>query len=68
MVALKSLSNFRRTLEMLLINCEISLQLNCSKDRFLVPGFLANQVSELKINDAKLYVSLVNLETQDNVR
>ena len=53
---------------MLLINCEISLQLKWCKDRFLVPGFLANQVSELKINDAKLYVSLVNLETQDNVR
>ena len=68
MVALKCLSNFWRTLEMLLINCEISLQLKWSKDRFLVPDFLANQVSELKINDAKLYVPLVNLETQDNVR
>ena len=68
MVALKCLSNFWRTLEMLLINCEISLQLKWCKDRFLVPGFLANQVSELKINDAKLYVSPVNLETQDNVR
>ena len=34
MVPLKYLSNFWRTPEMLLIDCEISLQLKCCKDCF----------------------------------
>ena len=41
--ALKYLSNFRRTLEMPLINCEISLQLRWSKDCILVGGTEPNQ-------------------------
>ena len=56
------------TLEMPLINCVISLILRWSKDRFLVPGTVANQVSTFTINDAKSYVPFVTLSTQDNVK
>ena len=42
MVPLKYLSNFWRTLEMPLINCEISLQLKWSKKYILVAGTAAN--------------------------
>ena len=34
---------------------------------FLVADTTANQVPESKINDAKIYVSVVNLPTQDHV-
>ena len=54
MVALKYLSNFWRTFEMSLINCEISLHLNWSKDCILVAGTAANQNPEFKITDTKL--------------
>ena len=46
---LKYLSNFWRTLEMPLINCEINLQLNLSEKCVLVGGTAANQVPEFKI-------------------
>ena len=49
MVPLKYLSNFRRTLEMSLINCEISLHLKRSRKCLLVAGTAANQEQELKI-------------------
>ena len=42
MVLLKNLSNCWRTLEMPLINCEISLQLKWSKNFILVAGTAAN--------------------------
>ena len=49
MVSLKYLSNFGRTLEMPLINCEIYLQLKWSEKCILVAGIIANQVTEFKI-------------------
>ena len=39
-----------------------------SKDCFLVAGTAANQVPEFKITDTKLYVPVVTLSTQDNVK
>ena len=48
MVPLKYLLNFSRTIKMLWINCEISLQLKWSKDYFLVGGTAANQNQEFK--------------------
>ena len=54
MVSLKYLSNFWRTLEMLLINCEINL-IN-----------IANQNARSEITDTKLYVPVVTVSTQDN--
>ena len=38
MVPLKYLSNFRRTLEMPLINCEFSVHLKRSKECILIVG------------------------------
>ena len=43
MVPLKYLSNFWRTIEMPLINCKISLQLECSSNCILVGGTVVNQ-------------------------
>ena len=50
-VPLKYLSNFWRTLEIPLINCEISFQLKWSKDCFLVSVDAAYQLPESKITD-----------------
>ena len=68
MVPLKYLSNFLRTLEMTLINCEIILLLISSESSFLVIGTAANQVPTFTITDAKLYVPVVTLSTQNNVK
>ena len=48
MVPLKYLSNFKRTFEMPLINCEINFELKWSKDCILVAGTAANQEPNLK--------------------
>ena len=68
MVPLKYLSNFWRTLEMPLINCEISLQLKWSKSCILEAGTAANQNPRFQINDTKLYVPVVTLSTQENIK
>ena len=68
MFPLKYLSSFWRTLEMLLINSEISLQLKWSKDCILVASTAANQNPEFKITGTKLYVPVVTLSTQDNIK
>ena len=68
MVPLKYLSNFWRTLEMPLINCEISLQLKWSKNCILVAGTVANKNPSFEINDTKLYVPVVTLSTQENIK
>ena len=68
MVPLKYLSNFWRSLKMSSINCEICLQLKWSKNFILVAGTAANQNAEFNITDIKLYVPLVTLSTQDNIK
>ena len=68
MVPLKYSSNFWRTMEIPLINCEISLMLTWSKNRFLIAGAAANQKSIFAIVDTKLYVSVLTLSTEDNVK
>ena len=68
MVQLKYVSDFLRTLEMSLITCEISLQLNWSKKCLLVSGTAANQVPQFKKLIKKLYVPVTNLSTQDNIK
>ena len=62
MVSLKYLSNFQRTLEMPLINCETSLQLKWSKNCILVTGTAANQSSTVQTTDTKLYIPVVALK------
>ena len=62
-VSLKYLSNFWRTLEMPLINCEVNLFLTWSKD-----CVITNSTGEGKfaITETKLYFPVVSLSTKDN--
>ena len=62
-VSLKYSSNFWRTLEMLLINCEDNLILTWSKDCVIINSTGAEK---FEITDAHLYVTVVSLSAQDN--
>ena len=66
MVPLKYLSNFWRTLEMPLINCEIILDYRnyC----IVVATNVAPQATTFSITDTKFYVPVLTLSTQDNAR
>ena len=66
MVPLKYLSNFWRTLEMPLINCEIELILGWSAGCVIIYTDINNQVDILTITETNLYVPVVTLSTQDN--
>ena len=66
MVPLKYLSNFSRTLEIPLINCEINLTLACYAYCVIVFTDAANQGATFSITGTKLYVLVVILSTQDN--
>ena len=61
---LKYLSNFWRSIEMALINCKVELSLNWIKRCLLT---VANTAT-FKITDAKLYVPIVTLKTEDNAK
>ena len=63
MVPLKYLSNFWRTLEMPLINCEINLILTWSSTCVITKS---NGAGTFAITDTKLYVPVVTLSTQEN--
>ena len=67
-IPLKYLSNFSRTTEISLSNCEFSLKLTWSKQYFLVAVTAANQKLTFTITDTKLYVPVVTLSTKDNAR
>ena len=66
MVPLKYLSNFWRTLEMPLINCEVNLILTWSSTCVLVATNIPNQNATFAITDTKLYVPVVTLSTKEN--
>ena len=68
MVPLKYWSNFWRTLEMPLINCEINLILTCSTNCVIVYTIVGNQGATFAITETKLYVPVVTLSTQDNAK
>ena len=68
MVPLKYLSNFWRTLEMPLINCEVNLILTWSSSCVLVASSTQNQNATFAITDTKLYVPVVTLSTQENTK
>ena len=68
MVPLKYLSNFWRTLEMPLINCEVNLILTWSSTCVLVATGIQNQNVTFAITDTKLYVPVVTLSTQENTK
>ena len=65
---LKYLSNFWRTLEMLLTNCEINLILTWSENCVIVSTNVANETATFAINETKLYVPVVTLSTGDNAK
>ena len=68
MVPLKYLNNFWRTLEMPLINCEITLDLNWPENCFIVSTNVAAQATTLSITDTKLSDPVVTLSTQGNAK
>ena len=63
MVPLKYLSNFWRTLEMPLINCEVNLILTWSADCVIIYTNFANQIPTFTITEMTLYVPVVTLST-----
>ena len=63
MVPLKYLSNFWRTLEMPLINCELE---DWSASCVIIYKIVANQVPTFTITETNLYVPVVTLSTNDN--
>ena len=67
-VPLKYLSNFWRTLEMPLINCEVNLILTWSSTCVIASVIVANQAATFEITDTKLYVPAVTLSTQENTK
>ena len=68
MVPLKYLSNFWRTLEMPLINCEVELILNWSANCVIIYTNINNQVPIFTITETNLYVPVVTLSTEDNAK
>ena len=65
MVPLKYLSNFWRTFEMLLINCEVNLIFTWSSTCVITES---NGAGIFTITDTKPYVSVVTLSTQENTK
>ena len=68
MVPLKYLSNFWRTLEMPLINCEVELIYNWSANCVIIYTNVNNRVPTFTITETNLYVPEVTLSTQDNAK
>ena len=64
-MSLKYLSKFLRTLEMSLINCKIILILTWS-DKCVLSN--DTKATTFAIIDTKLYVPVITLSTQDNVK
>ena len=80
-IPLKHLSNFWRSLNILLINCDVELFLTWSKNCVLAditvravgnnndpPAIVAPTGLEFKITDKKLYVPVVNLSKEDDIK
>ena len=67
MVPLKSLSNFWRNYETLLINCEINLILTWSANS-VISNTAANQATTFGITDTKLFVPVATLSIFDKAR
>ena len=74
-VPLKYLSNFWRSLEIPLINCKVELSLNWIENCVLTTVAIGENdnatgadSATFKITDAKLYVPIVPLSAEDNVK
>ena len=68
MFPLKYLSNFWRTLEMVLFVCEINLILTWPTNCVIVYTNVANQGATFEITETNLYVPVATLSTQDNAK
>ena len=68
MVPLKYSSNFCRNLENPLIDCQINLDLNWSKNCVIVATEVVDQEATFSITKAKLFFPVVTLSSQDNVK
>ena len=68
MIPLKYLSNFWRTLEMRLTNCEVEVILTQSESCVIIYTNVANQVPTFTIRERNLYVPVVTLSTHDNAK
>ena len=68
MVPIKYLCNLWRTIEMPLINCEVNLILTWSANCVIVSTNVANQNATFAITDTKLYVPVITLSQEDNVK
>ena len=64
-IPLKYLYNFRRSLEMPLINCKIELSLKWYEECVLSN---AGTATTFTITDAKLYVPVITLKNEDNTK
>ena len=67
MVSLKYLTNFWRTLEMSLVNCEINLIIVWSAN-CVIPNAAPRQAITFPLTDTKLSAAVVTLSTYDNVK
>ena len=76
-IPLKYLSNFWRSLNILLINCEVELILTWSKNCVLAdmtvnaaadPAIVAPSGAKFKITDTKLYVPVVTLSKENDIK
>ena len=65
-MSLKYLSSFWRTLEIPLINCDITVILTWSANGFIIDNLVDNQVPKFALTEKKFYVPVVILSTQDN--
>ena len=68
MFPLKYLSNFWKTLEMPLINCEVELILSWSLGCVIIYTDVADQIPTFTIIEKNLYVPVVTLSIQDNAK
>ena len=68
MVPLKYFSNFWRTLEIPLIDCEVELILTWSKNCVIIYTDVADQFPTFAITETNLYVPAVTLSSQDNAK
>ena len=68
MVPSKYLSNFWRTLEMPLTNCEIKHILTWFRNCVIIYTDVNNPVPIFTITEKNLYIPIVTLSTEDNVK
>ena len=78
-IPLKHLSNFQKSLNVPLINCEVRLNLTWSKNCLLVavterdaendyPAIVAPTKLEFKITNTKLYIPVVTLSKRNDIK